>query len=184
MLYEVLLVALSLASTTLFPCFLSNPTTTYTPPLLHLDSVVESASTLYVHEREGESERSHPSLALTPPDQLHTINRNWDRHTFITSHTAEREGLAKEREQWGSILSLSLSLFHRLTQSVNVCHEGVRFSWRALRHPSSTLSSPPPPLRLEVSRNTHIIFVLCCSGFIVHLSSSAKRQAWQSHQVI
>lgn len=155
-----------------FPCFLPS-TPTYTRLLLHLDSLVESTSTLDCMCMRGtESERSHPSLALTPPALLHTINRNWDRHTHSSPHSLQRE-----RERRGTELVIILSLSN--THIINIC---CRVTVSQLRSVASSfvcsfITFSPHSLyilclRFAVSYDTLSIFVLCCWGSTVYLSSS------------
>lgn len=71
MLFEALLLALSKPLPP-FLCFLPPPS----PPILHLSYIWTLWYSLLQLCMCMDRERSHPSLALTPPALLHTINRN------------------------------------------------------------------------------------------------------------
>lgn len=83
-----------------------------------------------MYEKERESERSHPSLAMTPTALLHTINRNGDRHTHLSPPSLQR---AREREgfeldggggvQGVIILALTLSVSPTLSLSFSNTHK-------------------------------------------------------------
>ena len=86
--------------------------------------------------KERESERSHLSLAWTPPAMHHPINRNWNRHTYSSPHSLQWEWGGEENGaegRWGSTGS-----HHSLRGSLKYISFSVKGSdsdsWRALRH--------------------------------------------------
>lgn len=153
----------------------------YNPPLLHLDTLLQcsapvvcSCACVYVGGRD--SERSHLSLAVTPPAPLHTINRNWDRHTHSSSHSLQRQkkgwrgySCSEIKERWESsppspsLLSPLPPVRHRRF----AVKESDSLSWRALRHLIS-LSLLIPSIQCVLGKRYRIaLFSFLCARLLL-----------------